>query len=84
MLHGTPAEESAALKMSAAHLLRGAPGMFESRHNADRKRYIAMIRGEAEVTITTGEKARVVPGKIDMAKDLTCQKHTFRVVGNQE
>ena len=84
MLHGTPAEESAALKMTDAYLVRGAPGMFESWHNADRKRYIVVISGEAEVTIASGEMARIVPGKIYLAEDLTGKGHTFRVVGNQE
>jgi len=58
--------------------------MFESWHNADRKRYIVVISGEAEVTTTGGEKARIVPGEIYLAEDLTGKGHTFRVVGNQD
>jgi hypothetical protein len=84
MLHGAPAEESAAQKMSDAYLVRGAPGMFESWHNADRKRYIVVISGVAEVVTTGGEKARIEPGQIYMAEDLTGKGHTFRVVGDQE
>jgi hypothetical protein len=83
-LHDGPPEESAAQKTSDAYLVRAAPGMFESWHNADKKRYIVVIRGEAEVVTTGGEKARIVPGQIYMAEDLTGKGHTFRVVGNQE
>jgi quercetin dioxygenase-like cupin family protein len=65
-------------------VLHGAPGMFEPWHNADRKRYIVVISGEAEVTTTSGEKAKIVPGQVYLAKDLTGKGHSFRVVGNQE
>ena len=84
VLQGESPGESAAQKMSDAYLVRGAPGMFESWHNADRKRYIVVISGEAEVTTTGGEKARIVPGEIYLAEDLTGKGHTFRVVGNQD
>jgi hypothetical protein len=84
VLHGAPTEESAPLKMSDAYIVRGAPGMFEPPHNADRKRYIVVICGEAEVTTTSGEKARILPGQVYLAEDLTGKGHTFRVVGNQE
>lgn len=79
-----PTEESSNVKMSDAYLVRAAPGMFESWHNADRKRYIVVISGEAEVATATGEKARIVPGRIYLAEDLTGKGHTFRVVGNQQ
>jgi uncharacterized cupin superfamily protein len=80
-----PAEEhSDALKMNDAYMVRCAPGMFETWHNADKKRYIVVISGEAEVVTTDGEKARVVPGRIYVAEDLTGKGHTFRVVGKQE
>jgi hypothetical protein len=84
MFHGAPDEASAAVKTSDAYLARGAPGMFETWHNADRKRYIVVISGEAEVTTTDGEKLRLVPGEIYLAEDLTGKGHTFRVIGNQE
>jgi Cupin domain len=83
-LHGAPVEESAPLKMSDAYVVRSAPGMFEPWHNADRKRYIVVISGEAEVTTTSGEKARIGPGQVYLAEDLTGKGHTFRVIGNQE
>ncbi len=86
-LEGVPAEpveESAALKMSDAYVVRAAPGMFEPWHNADRKRYIVVLSGEAEITTTGGEKARIVPGQIYIAEDLAGKGHTFRVIGNED
>lgn len=67
-----------------AFVVRGAPGMFETWHNADKKRYIVVLSGAAEVTTTDGEKARIVPGHLYIAEDLTGKGHTFRVIGNQE
>jgi quercetin dioxygenase-like cupin family protein len=58
--------------------------MFESWHNAGKNRYIVVISGEAEVTTTSGEKARIVPGQIYIAEDLTGKGHTFRVVGSED
>jgi quercetin dioxygenase-like cupin family protein len=83
-LNGGPAAKSTALKMSDAYLVRGEPGMYEPWHNADRKRYVVVISGEAEVTTTGGEKAKIVPGEIYLAEDLKGKGHTFRVVGKQE
>ena len=82
-LQGAPVETSAALKMSDASIVRAAPGTFEPWHNADRKRYVVVISGEAEVANTSGEKIRIVPGQIYIAEDLTGRGHTFRVVGNE-
>ncbi|HTV81258.1 MAG TPA: hypothetical protein VME18_01315 [Acidobacteriaceae bacterium] len=75
---------SAAVKTTDAYLMRGAPGMFETWHNANRKRYIVVISGEAEVTTTDGERARLVPGHLYLAEDLTGKGHTFRVLGTRE
>jgi len=77
-------ESSDPLKMGDAYIVRGAPGMFETWHNADQKRYIVVVSGEAEVTTTAGESARIVPGHLYLAEDLTGKGHTFRVLGDQE
>jgi quercetin dioxygenase-like cupin family protein len=82
-LHGGPAEESETLKMSDAYVVRCGPGVFETWHNADRKRYIVVVSGEAEVETASG-KTRIVPGQIYLAEDLTGKGHTFRVVGDRE
>lgn len=71
-------------KMSDGYIVRAAPGYFEPWHNADKKRYIVVISGEAEITTTGGEKARIVPGQLYLAEDLIGKGHTFRVVGQQE
>jgi hypothetical protein len=85
-LYGSHADlkQSEAPKMSDAYIVRAASRMFESWHNADRKRYIVVGSGEAEVTTTSGEKARIVPGQIYLAEDLTGKGHTFRVIGDKE
>ena len=70
VLQDAPRAESTPLKMSDAYVVRVAPGMFESWHNADKKRYVVVISGEAEVTTTSGEKARIVPGQIYIARIL--------------
>jgi hypothetical protein len=84
VLQDAPLAESTPLKMSDAYVVRAAPGVFESWHNADKKRYVVVISGEAEVTTTSGEKARIVPGQIYIAEDLTGKGHTFRVVGSED
>lgn len=84
VFHGGPDEVSAAEKATSAYLARGAPGMFETWHHASRRRYIVVISGAAEVTTTDGERARLVPGHLYLAEDLTGKGHTFRVLGDQE
>lgn len=84
VFHGAPDEASADLKATDTHIARGAPGMFETWHHAGRRRYIAVISGEAEVVTTGGEKLRLVPGQIYLAEDLTGKGHTFRVIGNED
>jgi hypothetical protein len=84
VFHGSGAEESDPLAIKDAYYVRAPAGYFEDWHNADRKRYIVVVSGEAEVTTTGGEKASIVPGHIYIAEDLTGKGHTFRVVGNQE
>jgi uncharacterized cupin superfamily protein len=83
-LRGSPVAQTAPIKMRDAYIVRAAPGTFEPLHNADEKRYVVVISGEAEVTTTSGQKARVVPGQIYLAEDLTGKGHTFRVVGNDD
>lgn len=84
VFHGAPDEVSAAERTSSAYLARGVPGMFETWHTTRRKRYIVVISGEAEVTATDGERARLVPGTLYLTEDLTGKGHTFRVLGDQQ
>ncbi len=83
IFHGEPDEVSAAVNMSDAYLVRGAPGMFETWHNANKRRYIVVLSGAAEVRTTDGESTRLVPGHLYLAEDLTGKGHTFRVLGKQ-
>jgi hypothetical protein len=78
-----PLKTSAAVKTSDAYLVQGAPGTVQTWHNADRKRFIVVISGEAEVTTTDGKILRLVPGATYLAEDLAGKGHIFRVVGNK-
>ncbi len=50
----------------------------------NRKRYIVVIGGEAEVATTDGERARLVPGHLYLAEDITGEGHTFQLLGTRE
>jgi len=78
-----PLKASVEVKTSDAYFVQGAPGTVQTWHNADRKRFIVVISGEAEVTTTDGEILRLVPGATYLAEDLTGKGHIFRVVGNK-
>lgn len=81
---GLASESSDPLKMADAFMVRGAPGFFQPWHNADKKRYIVVLSGEAEIRTTTGASARLVPGRLYLAEDLTGKGHTFRVIGDRD
>jgi hypothetical protein len=76
-----PPEASAAVKMSDAYLVQGAPGAFQTLHNADKKRSVVVLSGAAEVATKGGESTGIVPGRLCRAEDLTGKGHTFRVLG---
>lgn len=84
MFQSAGAEESALRPLTDGYVVRARPGYFETWHNADRKRYIVVLSGKAEVVTTGGEKVGIVPGHIYIAEDRTGKGHTFRVVGKQE
>jgi len=67
-----------------SYLVRCAPGFFSDWHNADVRRYIVPIRGQAEIVVTNGEKLVVQPGYVFLAEDLTGKGHTFRVIGDSD
>lgn len=83
---GAPAsvEESEHVKATNAYLVRLAPGFVEGWHNADERRYVVAIRGQAEIEVSGGGKVLVAPGSISLAEDLTGKGHTFRVVGKED
>jgi len=83
---GAPASvaESEHIKATNAYVVRLAPGFFESWHNADERRCVVTISGQAELEMAGGQKVSLTPGTIGLAEDLTGKGHTFRVVGNED
>ena len=60
------------------------PGYFLDFHCAPRRQYTVTLSGEAEIGLGDGSTHRVGPGDVLLAKDLTGQGHTTRVVGGGE
>jgi hypothetical protein len=58
------------------------PGYVLSWHCAPRRQYSITLSGEAEIEVGDGTVARIRPGDVVLAEDLTGQGHITRVVGN--
>ena len=59
------------------------PGYVLSWHCAPRRQYSIALSGTAEIEVGDGTVARVGPGDVVLAEDLTGQGHVTRVVGDQ-
>jgi hypothetical protein len=59
------------------------PGYVLDWHCAPRRQYSISLSGTAEIEVGDGTKARVGPGDVVLAEDLTGQGHVTRVVGDQ-
>jgi hypothetical protein len=59
------------------------PGYVLSWHCAPRRQYSIALAGVAEIEVGDGTVARVEPGDIVLAEDLTGEGHVTRVVGDQ-
>lgn len=59
------------------------PGYVLKWHCAPRRQYSITLSGCAEIEVGDGTVARVGPGDIVLAEDLTGEGHVTRVVGNQ-
>ena len=59
------------------------PGYVLSWHCAPRRQYSIALSGNAEIEVGDGTVARVGPGDVVLAEDLTGQGHVTRVVGDQ-
>lgn len=80
--NGVLESESTASKKS--YFVRAPRGFFQDWHNADVRRYVVTIRGQAEIEVTGGKKFVLRPGEPALAEDLTGKGHIFRVVGDSE
>jgi hypothetical protein len=59
------------------------PGYVLDWHCAPRRQYSISLSGTAEIEVGDGTVARVEPGDVVLAEDLTGQGHVTRVVGDQ-
>jgi len=59
------------------------PGYVLDWHCAPRRQYSISLSGVAEIEVGDGTKARVNPGDVVLAEDLTGRGHVTRVVGDQ-
>jgi len=59
-----------------------APGYVLDWHCAPRRQYSISLSGQAEIEVGDGTIARVGPGDVVLAEDLTGQGHITRVIGD--
>ena len=59
------------------------PGYVLDWHCAPRRQYSISLSGTAEIEVGDGTVARIGPGDVVLAEDLTGQGHITRVVGDQ-
>ena len=75
---GTPMQSASGIAFRVA-----PAGYVLNWHCAPRRQYSISISGTAEIEVGDGTVARVGPGDVVLAEDLTGQGHVTRVVGNQ-
>ena len=75
---GTPRQPATGIAFRVA-----PPGYVLSWHCAPRRQYSISLSGTAEIEVGDGTVARIGPGDVVLAEDLTGQGHVTRVVGDQ-
>jgi len=75
---GTPIQGASSIAFRVS-----PPGYVLSWHCAPRRQYSISLSGSAEIEVGDGTVARVGPGDVILAEDLTGQGHVTRVVGDQ-
>jgi len=73
---GTPMQSATGIAFRVA-----PPGYVLDWHCAPRRQYSISLSGVAEIEVGDGTVARVGPGDVVLAEDLTGQGHITRVVG---
>ena len=79
---GSHGEASAMQKVSGIAFRVAPPGYVLDWHCAPRRQYSISLSGTAEIEVGDGTKARVGPGDVVLAEDLTGRGHVTRVIGN--
>jgi hypothetical protein len=73
-----------AMQSAAGIAFRVAPpGYVLDWHCAPRRQYSISLSGHAEIEVGDGTVARIGPGDVVLAEDLTGQGHVTRVVGSE-
>ena len=76
--------EGTALQPATGIVFRvSPPGYVLDWHCAPRRQYSISLSGAAEIEVGDGTVARIGPGDVVLAEDLTGQGHITRVVGDQ-
>ena len=76
--HASPMQRAAGIAFRVA-----PAGYVLDWHCAPRRQYSISLSGTAEIEVGDGTIARVGPGDVVLAEDLTGQGHVTRVVGSQ-
>ena len=80
---GSYGEASAMQTVSGIAFRVAPPGYVLDWHCAPRRQYSISLSGTAEIEVGDGTKARVGPGDVVLAEDLTGRGHVTRVIGNE-
>ena len=76
--------QGSAMQLATGIAFRIAPpGYVLDWHCAPRRQYSISLSGTAEIEVGDGSVARVEPGDVVLAEDLTGQGHITRVVGSE-
>jgi hypothetical protein len=76
--------EATSMQRAAGIVFRvSPPGYALGWHCAPRRQYSISLSGTVEIEVGDGTVARVGPGDVVLAEDLTGQGHITRVVGDQ-
>jgi quercetin dioxygenase-like cupin family protein len=80
---GAHGEGTAAQPARSVAFRVAPPGYVLDWHCAPRRQYSISLSGTAEIEVGDGTVARVGPGDVVLAEDLTGRGHITRVVGDQ-
>jgi hypothetical protein len=75
---GTPLQAASGIAFRVA-----PPGYVLDWHCAPRRQYSISLSGAAEIEVGDGTIARVEPGDLVLAEDLTGRGHVTRVIGKE-
>jgi mannose-6-phosphate isomerase-like protein (cupin superfamily) len=76
--------ETSPMQPTAGIAFRVAPpGYVLDWHCAPRRQYSISLSGTAEIEVGDGTVARIGPGDVVLAEDLTGQGHVTRVIGRE-